>query len=109
MASRPQQPLPPELVAALQQGKPIEAVKLLLNLRANGGLAPKTQMRQQVPPRTPLPAKPVVHQSPNYYEAARRGELSPGEVPRSTVSWRTWIMAALLLYAAYRIVALLQL
>lgn len=88
--------LPPEVLAAFARRQPIEAIRLLLALRAQGRGAPAsgTSARPQAADaamRTASRAK------------AQRDKLSPGEVPRSGPSVWLLVVAALLAYLAYRL------
>lgn len=97
MAQSPD-PLPREVLAAFERKQPIEAIRLLFGLRA--GAAPGA--RTAAPPQPPRPTASMPPPPP--VGLARRGGLSPGEVPRSTSSFWAWVIVALVAYAAYRLV-----
>jgi hypothetical protein len=96
MAQSPD-PLPREVLAAFERRQPIEAIRLLLRLRAGAAPAARTAARPQPPrPTASMPPAPPVG-------PARRGGLSPGEIPRSTSSFWAWVIVALVAYAAFRL------
>ncbi len=72
----PPRPVPPEVLAALRRGKPLEAMQLL---RESSGLGFKE-------------AKDAID---GHASLAKPGNLSPGEVPRSP-SAAGWVVAAMI-------------
>jgi hypothetical protein len=101
--SKAQTPLPPEVLAAFEKGKPIEAIRMLLSMRANGSLPAQAAAHHPAPPSAPSAPSPAA-QAP-VPAVARSGRLSPGEVPRSSSFFWGWVVVALLLYGAYRLVS----
>lgn len=87
MAKMPES-LPPQVAASIERGRPIEAIKLLLRARAHGARVPRS------------PAASPQKQPP----AGTRSGLSPGEVPRTESAVWVWVVVALLVYLAYRLV-----
>ncbi len=79
-------PSPAEIVAALQRGGIVEALKLVLAARSTGVAAPK-RVADRVGARIkPFGSSPL---------SSTRAELSPGEVPRSSVDlWLLLILVA---------------
>ena len=96
----PPQPLPPEVAAAFQRGEPIEAIKLLLKLRAGAAGKPAPGRK----PAASAEQKPREAAPPPRLGAFREG-LSPGEVPRSASPITGWVIVALLAYLVYRLLA----
>lgn len=99
--AKSKEPLPPEVMAAFERHKPLEAIKLLLASRANAALTAKPPAVQQSGrtsgnPKTSAPAG-------GEFFAPKDG-LSPGEVPRSNSSFWAWVIVALLVYLAFRLV-----
>ena len=97
MTQKPAGPLSAEVLAALQGGKLIEAIKLL---RAQSGVGLK-QAKEMVdshhaaePHRQATRVDPT--QPPLYHEG-----LSPGEVPRSEDFGRTLVIVVIAAVAAY--------
>ncbi len=102
MANAPDS-LPPEVLAAFARRQPIEAIKLLLRIRASGQLSPTSPTRLAInqPPGGTKAA--VTTPPPVDLPVNRRDGLSPGEVPRTESTFWGWVVAALLLYLAYRL------
>ncbi|MFT3780087.1 MAG: hypothetical protein QM772_17810 [Ottowia sp.] len=96
----PPESLPPEVAAAFQRGEPVEAIKLLLKLRAGAPGRPAPGRK----PAAPAAPKPRKAAPPPKLGAFREG-LSPGEVPRSASAVTGWAIVALLAYLAYRLLA----
>jgi len=94
--AQPSDPLPPEVAAAFQRGKPVEAIALLLKLRAGAAGQSAPAARRPAAPK-PRPAAP-----PPGLGAFREG-LSPGEVPRAGSTVTGWAIVALLAYLGYRL------
>ena len=97
--TRPSDSLPPEVLAAFERHQPIEAIKLLLRMRAGGHKA--------AAPRPPAPhhmvaAPPPAAAAPKHPNADLGG-LSPGEVPHSESAVWWWVIAVLLVYLAFRV------
>jgi len=92
-------PLPPEVLAAFERRQPIEAIKLLLQMRLNS--RPGKKPTAGTPSKADAARASVpVSQSPQP-DASPDG-LSPGEVPRSeSVVWGL-VVVALVIYLAYR-------
>jgi hypothetical protein len=101
MTKPPPNSLPPEVLAAFERGKPIEAIKLLIGLRANSLVGPASPAK-----RAPAAAstKPTSSAQAPAESATPRNGLSPGEVPRSSSTFWGWVVAALVAYVAYRLV-----
>ncbi len=98
--AKPPDPLPPEVVAAFERRQPVEAIKLLLALRANAAQPAKSRAK---PPAAPAasPAKPL---SPPYSgHTSPRTDLSPGEVPRASSAFWGWVVVALFVYLGWRL------
>jgi len=100
MAKAPD-PLPPEVLAALERRQPIEAIKLLLKRRAHAADATPPGAGRRSPGATAAPASapPPATTDPT---AFREG-LSPGEVPDSESTLWAWVLVALVAYLAYRL------
>jgi hypothetical protein len=95
--TKPTAPLPPEVLEAFAQRRPIEAIRLLLANRAS--LSQK--VRPQPGPSTTNP-KP---RTPQSGESISPGSgLSPGEEPNSSSAFWDWVVVALFAYLAYRLV-----
>ena len=84
-------PSPAEIVAALQRGGIVEALKLVLAAKGTGSSAGKGVAGQAA--RRFEPFKPAPH-------LGRGGDLSPGEVPRSNAD--VWLL--LIVIAAISVV-----
>ena len=97
----PLQPLPPEVAAAFQRGEPVEAIKLLLKLRAGSAGKPAPGRKPAAASTEQKPRKAAL--SPRL--GAFREGLSPGEVPRSASAITGWVIVALLAYLVYRLLA----
>ncbi len=96
--AKPNQPLPPEVLAAFERRQPIEAIKLLLVNRA--GLAQTAQQQQRgrkvAAPNPSAPGKMAsIHPAKG---------LSPGQVPNTVSKFWGWAVVALFAYLAYRLV-----
>jgi hypothetical protein len=80
-------PSPAEIVAALQRGGIVEALKLVVAAKANGSSAAKKVANHLGASTRPSRASPP---------SSTRAELSPGEVPRSSSDiWLLLVIAAL--------------
>jgi hypothetical protein len=99
MAKPPTNSLPPEVLAAFERGHPIEAIKLLIGLRANSLAALQSPTKRP----QPAPAKPTPSSQAPAESTASHNGLSPGEVPRSSSAFWAWVVAALFAYLAYRL------
>jgi hypothetical protein len=98
--AKPPESLPPEVLAAFERRQPLEAIKLLLAMRA--GAAP----RARLPAKSPAAhaagnAKPPTPAQPGATESDRG--LSPGEVPRASSAFWGWVVVALFAYVGYRL------
>ena len=104
MANAPDS-LPPEVLAAFERRQPIEAIKLLLRMRANG-LFPSTPSTQSTLKKPPGATKPAATPtSPAETPATRPDGLSPGEVPRTESAFWGWVVVGLVVYLLYRLFA----
>lgn len=85
------------VLAAFEKRRPVDALKLLLSLRAQGlarpPAPPPTPTGKANAPRPPTPPRATPH----------RGGLSPGEVPRAQTSVWGWVVVALLAYLGWRL------
>jgi hypothetical protein len=80
-------PSPAEIVAALQRGGIVEALKLVIAARGNSSLAAR-QVADHAGAQTKLFRSPPL--------SSARADLSPGEVPRSSSDiWLLLVVAAL--------------
>ena len=80
-------PSPAEIVAALQRGGIVEALKLVVAARGNSSSA-----ADKVADHLGTPTRPTRNLRPS----GTRAELSPGEVPRSSSDiWLLLVIAAL--------------
>ncbi|QTN21567.1 hypothetical protein HZ992_15415 [Rhizobacter sp. AJA081-3] len=95
--TQPTAPLPPEVLEAFGQRRPIEAIRLLLANRAS--LSQKVRPQPGPSATTPKPISP-----PSSEPISPAGGLSPGEVPNSSSAFWDWVVVALLAYLAYRLV-----
>lgn len=102
MAKAPES-LPPQVVAAFERGRPIEAIKLLLQLRARGALAPRSSASVPVKQPSQAAKPPAPAAPPGKPQLGTRSGLSPGEVPRTESAVWVWVVVALLAYLAYRL------
>lgn len=92
-------PFSPEVLAALAQRQPIEALKLLLKTRA--GALPGSGTTAG---RSSGVAAPAADASPSLADPTAPADgLSPGEVPDSESTVWAWVVVALLAYLAYRL------
>jgi hypothetical protein len=96
--AKPPNSLPPEVLAAFERGQPIEAIKLLIGLRAQLLAASPTKRASTAAPAKPKPSS----QAPAESIAPRNG-LSPGEVPHSSSAFWGWVVVTLFVYLAYRL------
>lgn len=97
--AKPPDPLPPEVMAAFERGQPIEAIKLLIRMRASSRAPAQSRARRPAGPAAANPAaSPPVLPKPS----TRDKGLSPGEVPRSNSAFWGWMVVVLLTYLAYR-------
>ncbi len=93
--------LPPQVLAAFERGRPIEAIRLLLSMRAQGAHAPRpsgaasVKQASQTTKPTSAPASKT--------QVGKRSHLSPGEVPRTESAVWVWVVVALLVYVAFRL------
>ena len=95
--AKPTAPLPPEVLAAFEQRQPLAAIKLLLASRARLAQKAKPQPSQSATtPKTPTPERTE--------STKRDGGLSPGEVPSTSSAFWGWVVVALFVYLAYRLV-----
>ena len=95
--AKPPAPLPPEVLAAFEQRQPIEAIRLLLaNLASTARAAKQQPGRSAATPKTPTPES-IESFTPD-------SGLSPGEVPSSSSAFWGWVVVALFVYLAYRLV-----
>jgi hypothetical protein len=103
--AKPAEPLPPEVLAAFQRRQPIEAIKLLL---ASGASAAQQAKPSAKPSATQRPSgatsAPKAPSRASVESIASGRGLSPGEVPRSSSAFWAWLLVALLVYLAYRLV-----
>lgn len=102
--AKPPAPLPPEVLAAFERRQPVEAIKLLLALRANADQPAKPHATPRgKPPAAPaaIPAKPSAPPHPSY--GGVRPGLSPGEVPRTSSAFWGWVVVALFTYLGWRL------
>lgn len=98
--AKPPESLPPEVLAAFERRQPVEAIKLLLAMRA--GMGPRARLPAQSPAahaagnaRPPAPPQPGA--------ATPRNGLSPGEEPRTSSAFWGWVVVALFVYVGYRL------
>jgi len=101
---QPPPPLPPDVLAALERRRPIEALRLLLggrDLAARLAAQRGSARRSAPPPSASVQSKPALRS--NDTAPAFDGGLSPGEVPRSRSTFWGWIVLLLLLYLALRV------
>lgn len=98
--AKPSDTLPPEVLAAFERRQPVEAIKLLLALRASASQPAKPRAK---PPAAPAasPAKPLT--PPHSGHTSPRTDLSPGEVPRTSSAFWGWVVVALFVYLGYRL------
>ncbi len=98
--AKPYDSLPPEVLAAFERGQPVEAIKLLLSMRAAAAQrAPApTKPRDSQATRT---AKPSTLPSPS--PTRIHPGLSPGEVPRTSSAFWGWVVVALFVYLGWRL------
>ncbi len=95
--------LPPEVLAAFERRQPIEAIRLLLRMRAHGLVAgrpsPQSTVKHNVgankPEATSVPPVEPLATKPN--------GLSPGEVPRADSAFWGWVVVGLFVYLLYRL------
>ena len=96
----PPNSLPPEVLAAFERRQPVEAIKLLLSMRATAAQ------------RAPVPAKPTTSQAtraakspapPQPSPTHVRPGLAPGEVPRASSAFWGWVVVALFAYLGWRL------
>ncbi len=99
MANAPD-PLPPEVLAAFERRQPIEAIKLLFQMRANSRSGKKPAAGTPPKAGAALAADP---DSPSPQPNASPDGLSPGEVPRSESAIWGLVVVVLVIYLAYRI------
>lgn len=98
--AKPSDPLPPEVLAAFERRQPLEAIKLLLAMRA--GAAPRARLPAKSPAaQAASSAKPHAPPQPGATESERG--LSPGEVPRASSAFWGWVVVALFTYVGYRL------
>ena len=89
----PANPSPAEIVAALQRGGIVEALKLVLAAKSAGAGAAKKRADRVGAPTEPFKPSPV---------STTRADLSPGEVPRSSGDvWLVLIVIAALWVGYY--------
>ncbi len=98
MANAPD-PLPPEVLAAFERRQPIEAIKLLFQMRSNSRLGKKPTTGTPSKAGAARAADPEPPPQPN----ASPDGLSPGEVPRSESAIWGLVVVVLVIYLAYRI------
>ena len=95
--AKPTAPLPLEVLTAFEQRRPIEAIRLLLANRASLAQGAKPQPGQSATTsKTPTPES-IESITPD-------SGLSPGEVPSSRSAFWGWVVVALFVYLAYRLV-----
>ena len=96
MSQKPVKPLPDEILAALQGGKWMDAIRLLrAQVPAQQGQSREMADAQRVAAGRHHPPLDL-SQPPLYREG-----LSPGEVPRSEDSWRTLVIVVIAVVLAY--------
>ena len=95
--TKPTAPLPPEVLEAFEQRRPIEAIRLLLASRAS--LSQKARPQPGSSATTPKPRTPQSGESINPGSG-----LSPCEEPNSSSAFWDWVVVALFAYLAYRLV-----
>ncbi len=96
----PPNPLPPEILAAFERRQPVEAIKLLLSMRASAAQQAKSPAKPRASPATRA-AKPPTPPPPSPTRV--RPGLSPGEVPRTSSAFWGWVVVALFVYLGWRL------
>ena len=95
--AKPSTPLPPEVLAAFEQRQPLEAIRLLL--------ANRVRLAQKAKPQAGQPATPPKTPTQERTESITSDSgLSPGEVPGTSSAFWGWVVVALFVYLAYRLV-----
>lgn len=105
--AKPSPPLPPDVIAALERGQLVEALKRLIGaqVKARGQAGPgatASAARSPAPPgarkaRAVRPVPAALDETPSF-----DGRLSPGEVPRARSALLGWVVFALVVYLIYR-------
>ena len=96
----PPNSLPPEVLAAFERRQPVEAIKLLMTMRANATEHAQSPAKPQAS-HAARAAKPPAPPQPS--PTSVRPGLSPGEVPRTSSAFWGWVVVALFVYLGWRL------